>query len=1206
MREAENTDLETLILEVTVSGGAETANTQIFIDRLTKALDLPTPDFAGEKNERNDYTFERRVDFKHPDGTTTIGRIDLYRRNSFILEAKQSSKRSRDDRQLDMLGEDARQKKTGTAKRDTRGWDKAMRAARKQAEGYARALPVEHGYPPFLLVLDVGNVLEIYADFSGQGKNYAQFPDRSGYRIHMDDLRDPVVQARLRAIWLDPTSLNPALVSAKVTRDIAQRLAKIAKTLEGKYPPENVAHFLMRCLFTMFAEDVELIEKHSFETLLKDLIDKPQTFPAALENLWKQMDAGGYDARTMTVIRHFNGGLFSDCRALPLDGDAISELWIAAKRDWSDVEPAIFGTLLEQALDPRERGKLGAHYTPRAYVERLVIPTIIEPLREDWEDVLARATELHEAGLDTKALRAVQKFHRQLCTTRVLDPACGTGNFLYVSLELMKRLEGEVLEVIRDFGGAPSRIQDFPEEFDKTLTGTSLERKGSRFTVDPHLFYGLDLNERAVAIADLVLWLGYIKWQLKTSGIDSISDPVLEKLGNIRHQDAILSYKSKTVAMDDDGAIISRWNGYTMKPHPVTGNPVPDPDARVEAYVYDTPKRAEWPEAEFIVGNPPFIGGKDMRAELGDGYAEAAWKARPKVPGGADFVMHFWDEAAQRLARNPTKAKPNPLRRFGFITTNSITQTFSRRVVEAALSAKSPISLIYAVADHPWMKGGDKAAVRIAMTVAERGESEGLLGSVLKEEGLGTDTPNVALASSVGLISPSLRLGPNLSDAVKLIANDSLAFRGICVGGQGFVLKQAIPSSFNKQDSKLIKAVLNGRDIANRSSGRQIIDAFGITEGILKSDYPNTYQFLKDNVFEQRQQSQRQSYRDNWWIFMEPRPDLRDAIKETTRFLVTPMSAKHRMFLFKEPTSLPDQGLIALASDRNEVLSVISSRFHVEWSIRKGGWLGVGNDPRYNNTQTFDPFPFPACVTDDSNPALRDRLSTLGERLDAHRKRVMQQHDHLTMTGMYNVLERVRERYAGIGEELTDSERDVYDAAQIAILMEIHDDIDRAVLEAYGWSDLAPALVGKVGATLPSPHKLPEQEAAEEELLTRLVALNIERRDEERRGHVRWLRPEYQIPKLSHKIKSETADMDVTPVITEAAPAWPSDGLDQIRIVRDLLIKSNAPVSPDAVSATFKGRNSAKRKERVSTVLETLVATGLSRITDDKEYFSIR
>jgi len=311
------------------------------------------------------------------------------------------------------------------------------------------------------------------------------------------------------------------------------------------------------------------------------------------------------------------------------------------------------------------------------------------------------------------------------------------------------------------------------------------------------------------------------------------------------------------------------------------------------------------------------------------------------------------------------------------------------------------------------------------------------------------------------------------------------------------------------------------------------------------------------------------------------------------------------IFLFIKSDLFLDDGAVYIGSESAKILSILSGRFHCFWTIEQAARLGVGNDVRYNKSETFDPFPFPDCITDETNTELSERLSILGERLDEHRKSVMKKHNFLTMTGMYNLLERVRELDAGIGEPLTDSERDVYDAALIGMLKEIHDDIDRATLEAYGWSDLAPALVGKVGATLPSPHKTPEQEAAEEELLSRLVALNIERREEERTGKVRWLRPEYQIPKLGHKVKAETKDMDVAPVIIDDAPAWPKDGLDQIKVVREVLARSETPVLPDAVSATFKGRNSPKRKTRVVDVLETLVATGLVRKTEDKQTYFI-
>jgi hypothetical protein len=208
--------LEKLIADAKASGGSELANYQLFVIGLCEALGIERPAMAAEMNTLNDYVFERWVSFKHPDGTTTPGRIDCYRRGCFILEAKQSAKRSkkRDASQLALIPEDAQQIKAGHGRRGTKGWDQVMLAARRQAEDYARALPVEHGYPPFLLVVDVGNVIEVYADFSGQGKNYAHFPDRQSYRIGMDALHDNKVQARLRAIWLDPQSLDPARISA--------------------------------------------------------------------------------------------------------------------------------------------------------------------------------------------------------------------------------------------------------------------------------------------------------------------------------------------------------------------------------------------------------------------------------------------------------------------------------------------------------------------------------------------------------------------------------------------------------------------------------------------------------------------------------------------------------------------------------------------------------------------------------------------------------------------------------------------------------------------------------------------------------------------------------------------------------------------------------------------------------------------------------
>ncbi|MER9213431.1 class I SAM-dependent DNA methyltransferase [Mesorhizobium sp. M0663] len=1026
---ADTEKLEALIAEARASGGSELANYQLFIERLCIALNLPRPAMAQEQNQLNDYVFERRVDFKHPDGTRSAGRIDCYRRGCFILEAKQSGKRQAtkvDPSQLLLLPEDAAQRKPGQAKRGTRGWDQVMLAARKQAEDYARALPVEHGYPPFLLVVDVGNTIEVFADFSGQGKNYAHFPDRQTFRIGMDDLRDAKIQARLRAIWTDPLALDPTRISAEVTRDIAERLAKIAKRLEGKHDAKDVAEFLMRCLFTMFAEDVKLIPEKGFQKLLGQMKDTPQHFVAALESLWAVMDGGGYAPHLNATLKKFNGSLFKKRAALPLDRDDINELWIAAGKDWSDVEPAIFGTLLERALNPRERSKLGAHYTPRAYVERLVVPTIIEPLRADWELVQGQVKELRDKGDHAGALAAVKAYHHKLCTTRVLDPACGTGNFLYVSLELMKRLEGEVLEALDDLGEDQGRF--------------AMEGE----TVNPRQFYGLELNRRAVPIADLVLWIGYLKWQLKTAGLASITEPILHAYGTIREQDAVIAYNRQELLRDASGRPLSRWDRVTKKLHPITGEEIPDPGAQVPLYSYVNPKRASWPEVEFIVGNPPFIGGKDIRQELGDGYAEACWAARPHIPGGADFVMHFWDEAATRLLRKPTKDATNPLRRFGFITTNSITQTFSRRVIERHMVAKEPLSLVFAIPDHPWLKAADKAAVRIAMTVAEKGDREGVLAEVLAEMGLNTDTPQVQLDQQEGKVRENLVVGANTASAKPLLANEELSRPGVKLHGAGFIVSvsqaQALGRGTIAGADEHILPYLNGRDITARSRGAMVIDLYPLDIDEVGSRFPAIYQHVLENVKPERDHNRDSDIRANWWLFGRVRTEFRDMVRALPRYITTVETAKHRFFQFLDASIRPDNKLIAVGLASAEHAAVLSSRLHVVWSIAKGAWMGVGNDPVYAKSETFEPFPFPVAVDPrltsmDPLYAQQERLRELGERLDVFRKTQLAQHFFLTMTGLYNALERLRELENGCDvPSLTDAERNVHQAGLISVL----------------------------------------------------------------------------------------------------------------------------------------------------------------------------
>jgi hypothetical protein len=413
-------------------GGQERANYVSFLNELIVLLGLDPPDPAEATHENNYYVFERAVK-KHKDEGDSHGRIDLYKKGSFVLEAKQSRIKGGKKEvagQNDLFTAEVPESSRGRRGAD-RAWDVLMLNAKRQAEEYARALPTSHGWPPFILVCDVGHCIEVYADFSGQGKNYTQFPDRQSFRIYLEDLRQPEVRERLQKIWDEPEKLDPTQASAKVTRDIAKRLAQVSMALEKKkYPAEDVAMFLMRCLFTMFAEDVGLLPEKSFKEVLEECEKDPGTFVPVVTQLWEAMNTGGFAHALKKEVKKFNGEFFRNKAAMPLGREEIGELRQAASYNWKEVDPSIFGTLVEQALDPVERQRLGAHYTPRAYVERLVIATIIEPLREDWRNVQATA-EIKRNGGDFKgAAVEVSAFHDKLCKTRVLDPACGTGNFL--------------------------------------------------------------------------------------------------------------------------------------------------------------------------------------------------------------------------------------------------------------------------------------------------------------------------------------------------------------------------------------------------------------------------------------------------------------------------------------------------------------------------------------------------------------------------------------------------------------------------------------------------------------------------------------------------------------------------------------------------------------------------------------------------------
>lgn len=1137
--------------------GAERANYQIFVHELCSLLELPTPDPAREDTRDNAYVFERRVTFRHGDGTESSGFIDCYRRGMFVLEAKK------------------------VRKAHGKGFDDAMLRARGQAEQYARALPSTEGRPPFVMVVDVGNVIELYSEFTRSGSTYTPFPDPRSHRIQLADLQEERVRERLRTVWLDPLALDPTRQSAKVTRVVAERLAEVARVLEvAGHTPESVAGFLSRCLFSMFAEDVGLLPKRAFVELLESLKDNPAQFIPLVGELWRAMDRGEFSAAVRADLLKFNGKLFKNPQVLPLDRDQIELLLAAARANWREVEPAIFGTLLERALDPAERHALGAHYTPRAYVERLVLPTIVEPLRDDWKNVQAAALVLAGEGKLKEAQQQVREFIKHLCEVRVLDPACGSGNFLYVTLEHLKRLEGEVLNQLDELGDTQGRLD---------LQGVS---------VDPHQLLGIELNPRAAEIAEMVLWIGYLQWHFRTRGQIMPPQPVLKDFHNIECRDAVLAYDRMEYVTDDRGVPVTRWDGRTMKKHPVTGEDVPDETARMPVEEYVDPRQAAWPAADFVVGNPPFIGAGSMRAALGDGYTEALRSTWPEVPESTDFVMYWWNHAAE-LTRS------GKLRRFGLITTNSLRQTFNRRVIERHMVAKPALSLTFAVPDHPWVDSTDGAAVRIAMTVGTRGNSAGLLMKSSAETPAGDGAIEVTLVATQGLIHADLTAGANVAAAVQLDANANVSSPGVKLHGAGFIVTvedaQQLGLGRIGGLERHIKAYRNGRDFTDRPRDVRVIDLFGLTEHEVRQHFPAVYQRVLERVKPERDHNNRATYRDNWWLFGEPRRELRPVLAGLSRYIATVETAKHRTFQFLSAAILPDNMLIAIGSDDAYVLGVLSARMHVTWALATGGTLE--DRPRYNKSRCFETFPFPLATTE-----LKLRIRELAEQVDAHRKQQQAANTDLTLTGMYNVLEKLKS-----AEPLTAKEKVIHEQGLVAVLKTLHDELDRAVLDAYGWSDLAPLMeVVNGNATLGATGTPPTRDACkrglDDALLDRLVALNAERAAEEKKGLIRWLRPEFQIPAsglgqapISEQLEIDTGEESVVVAKPGARRPWPTTLPEQVKAVAEVLVAAGAPLEEAAIAACFIGRGAWKK--RLPQIIDTLIAVG--RVRKRKSGFAV-
>jgi len=822
------------------------------------------------------------------------------------------------------------------------------------------------GNPPVLVVCDIATY-EVHIAFTG-------------YRTRVEkctnaDLANASTRELLRLVFTDPEQLRPVERQETITELAAGRLAQIAQFLEKRgFAPAQIAPFFMKVLFALFAEDIKLLPAELMSQSIKQAVFKPSEFVGRARALFHAMRVGDYFG--MERVPQFDGWLFNDEEVLPLNADELQFLGEAAKLDWSQVEPAIFGTLFERSLDPSKRAQLGAHYTSRADILLIVEPVLMLPLRRDWEHVKTGVEALRGQweveGITSNQRRKLQSvgegmlldFMERLANVRVLDPACGSGNFLYVALNQLKNLEKEVWTY---------------------ASGVGLPQP--ELGVSPAQLHGIEKNQFAAELAQVVVWIGYLQWQ-RTNGFFDVQEPILQNLYNIECRDAIL----------------------TVDLH---GKPV-EPD---------------WPEADVIIGNPPFLGGSKLRRELGDAYIEALWQLyKGRVPGGADLVCYWYEKAQALIADKRTK-------RAGLLATNSIRGGANRRVLERI---KEMGDIFMAWSDRDWILDG--AAVNVSMVGFDDGSEQirSLDGKLVSD------------------INPDLTGTSNLTKAGVLLENTGIAFKGPSPGGSfdiPDVLAQEMLSAINnsgRSNREVVRPVLNAADIMKTQRHYWTIDfnQMPLEEATL---YEKPFEFVKQTVYPERVANRRKAYRDRWWLYQEPRVGLREALKGLQRYIVTPRLAKHRVFVWTMPEVLANDANVDIAREDDYMLGVLQSKPHVQWALCKG--TSLEDRPRYTATTTFETFPFP--WSPGKEPKDDPRVEAIAE---AARELVRLRDEWLDGNGTPDLPLNQRTL-----TNLYNRRPDWLDLA--------HKQLDAAVFDAYGW-----------------PHDL-----SDDEILARLLALNLER-----------------------------------------------------------------------------------------------------------------
>jgi type II restriction/modification system DNA methylase subunit YeeA len=890
--------------------------------------------------------------------------------------------------------------------------------------------------PPLLIVSDRERI-EIHTAFRG-------YPDEPIF-ILLSCIDDPRNLHALHCAFTDPDKLKPLKSNAAITAEAAAKFAYLASEMRKRgLNPQVVAHFLTQCVFCMFAEDEELLhaspteDKRIFTSLLRILHNDPIRAVKRMTTLFNAMQKKG-SSYGNDDIAWFNGGLFKTIDVPPLNASELRVLFAATNLDWRAIDPTIFGTLFERGLDPNCRAQLGAHYTDVSTINKLIEPLIIRPLAAKWQSVKVLLEKSQGRGKRTddykNAVAAYQAYLDELHNFRVLDAACGSGNFLYLALHALKDLEHRA-------------------QLDAEILGFE---KQIIISTGTHNVLGLETNEYAAELARVTVWIGDIQW-CQRNGRPINKNPILSSLDSIEHRDALIN---------EDGT------------------------------------EAQWPEADVIVGNPPFLGGSKKRRELGDVYFDTLAKVFPKerVPAGADLVCYWFDKARVQIEQGKAKAA-------GLVSTNSIRGGANRTVLDN-ICKNMPI--LEAWSDEDWFDNG--TAVRVSLVCFGHrvgAESSAISSSTEEQEPI--NLPPYLNARPVALIHADLTAGNSennmdLTSAKPIKENAGASFQGSQKIGafdiDGDLARQwlKLPNVSGKANSEVLKPSWNGIDVTRRPRDGWIID-FGTSLSEENAGlYEAPFNYVVEQVKPVRIKNPRPIRAKIWWRHGDGQPAMRAALADLPRYMALSSVTKHIFWRWLDKTILPDKALIVIARADDTYFGILNSRFHELWSLAL--CTSLEDRPRYTPTTCFETFPFPEGLSpadtnnSESKIAILDSTKPTPEpvtnpetmihaqaiaaaafKLNDYREKWLNPPEWVdwVITPEEEAAGFPKRPKAKPGQEANLKKRTLTNLynARPAWLNFVHQELDKAVAAAYGWQDYTP-------------------EMTDAEILQRLLKLNLAR-----------------------------------------------------------------------------------------------------------------